>query len=120
MHDQTPQYPVPTHAAAPVSRPSVRLIALNAGLLGVLLAVTLSSAQPAANPPAAPQAAARGRGEYALVAGRAQGMTTHVVYILDAANRDLAAITWDRSRQQFEPLGYRNLADDARYFRPAR
>ncbi|MBS0537021.1 MAG: hypothetical protein JSR72_23430 [Proteobacteria bacterium] len=92
-----------------------RLLLLNAGLLAVLAAVTWTSAQPAPAP-----AAVRPPGQYTLVSGRVQGGMSHVVYVLDAGNRELVAINWDRNRNQFEPLGYRSFAADSVYFRTPR
>ena len=93
-----------------------RLLALNGALLGILAFVTWTGAQP----PAAPVANPRGPGQYTMVAGRVLGSSTHAVYILDSSNHEMAAIMWDRNKNQFGPLGYRNFANDAVYMQPAR
>jgi len=103
--------------APPRSRPlSRKLIGLNVALLATLAVVTLlgvvsarAGAQPGATTPA------RGRGEYTMVSGRIQGSTTSAIYIVDGANQEIVALTWDRTNNRVEPIGYRSLNDDARY-----
>lgn len=95
---------------------SRRLIGLNVALLMVLGVFTIltsvdAGAQPGAGPGAA--ATARPRGDYTVVSGRYQGGTSNAVYILDAANQELMALSWDRSRNELEVIGHRKLADDA-------
>lgn len=53
-------------------------------------------------------------GEYTMVAGRVQGMPQAALHILDAANQELVAVAWNRNTRQLEPLGFRDLAEDAR------
>lgn len=83
------------------------LILLNALLLGVLAAVVFS--------PRADAQAPRGRakGQYAMTSGRVQGVTESVIYIVDAANEQLAAARYDRSRKSLNVIGVRDLAADA-------
>lgn len=100
-----------------VQAPSRRLIGLNLALLAVLGVVTIvtsldAGAQPGAAGPGA-AAPARTRGDYTVVSGRYQGGTSNAVYILDAANQELMALSWDRSRNELEVIGHRRLADDA-------
>lgn len=95
---------------------SRRLIGLNVALLMVLGVFTiLTSVDAGAQPGAGPGAAAtsRPRGDYTVVSGRYQGGTSNAVYILDAANQELMALSWDRSRNELEVIGHRKLADDA-------
>lgn len=95
---------------------SRRLIGLNVALLGVLGAVTIAGSFEAGAQPAATGAAAaapRPRGEYTLVSGRYQGGTSNAIYVLDAANGELMALSWDRSRNEIEVIGHRKLADDS-------
>lgn len=124
------------HASRPIlgrSRPDPRLIGLNLALLVGLGLTTLmgnqagAQGQPVKGVPGAsapgigPAAVApRGRGEYAFVAGRIQGSTTHTVYILDAANRELVALEWNRNLNRFEPLGFRDLNADSQVFQRSR
>lgn len=100
---------------------------LLAGALGVttLLVSTPSPAQPQRLPAGGagdrgPDAAGRVRGEYTMLSGRIQGSTTSAIYILDAANQELVALTWNRSANQLEAIGLRNLSDDARFLNRGR
>ncbi|MBL0922117.1 MAG: hypothetical protein IBJ10_08320 [Phycisphaerales bacterium] len=82
------------------------LVALNAVLLAALAAVTFA-------PIAEGQGPARARGQYTMVAGRVQGSTEEVVYVYDAANRELVAISYDRSRRASQPIGFRDVNADS-------
>lgn len=83
------------------------LIALNLALLAVLALVTFASG------PVQAGAQARGRGEYTMVAGGAPGTDAAAVYIVDVANQELIAITYNQQTKQLDGIGYRNLAADA-------
>ena len=84
------------------------LLALNLLLLAVLAAVTFAPVATAqTNRPS------RASGDYSMVSGKAQGLTEHVVYVVDSINRDVLAIQWDRSRKNWQGIGYRNLTDDS-------
>jgi len=98
-------------------RLSGRLIGLNVALLLALGAVTLATRAGAQNDGAG---GGRGRGEYTLVSGRVQGATTHTIYVLDAANQELVALGWNRNTNQAEVVGFRSLADDAKYLQRPR
>jgi hypothetical protein len=91
-----------------------KLLALNAALLAGLAFAALmpraADAQPGANPQAG-----RLRGDYTLIAGRYQGGTASAIYIIDAANQELIALSWDRTNNRINPLGHRSLLDDSRY-----
>jgi hypothetical protein len=80
------------------------LIVLNAVLLIVLAAVTLGSRV---------QAQTRGRGEYTMVAGGVNGANAAVAYIVDVANQEMIAVTYNQNTKLLEGIGYRNLAADA-------
>jgi hypothetical protein len=67
----------------------------------------------AAPPGASAQRDARARAEYTLVAGRVQGATEQILYVLDGVNQELAALRWDRSNKTLAPVGYRDLRADA-------
>lgn len=85
------------------------LIALHAVLLIVLAAVSLA-------PSAAAQRGAgdrRGAGDYTMVAGRVQGVEEAAIYIVDNANKEMAALFWDRNTNRLNPIGARDLAADA-------
>lgn len=87
------------------------LVAVNAGLLVVLGVATLAPAQPGAQ---------RARGDYAMVGGEFQGGGgANAVYILDASNQELIAVSWDRNRRSLNGIGYRSLDRDAQE-RPGR
>ncbi|MBX3386729.1 MAG: hypothetical protein KF768_09175 [Phycisphaeraceae bacterium] len=102
-----------THTA----NPPRKLLWLNGGLLVALAAATIvghAVAQPGDT------ANLRNRGDYTMISGRFQGGTTSAVYILDAANQQVMALTWDRNGRRFDLLGLRSLSDDARLQRAPR
>jgi len=80
------------------------LLALNGALLMALGAVVFG---PSAD------AQLRPRGDYTMVAGRVNGAHSGVVYIVDTANQELIALTYDHNEKRVEGVGYRNLAADA-------
>ena len=99
-------------------RLSRRLIGLNIALLAVLAVVTIAgvvSSRADAQQPGGAVPLPRMRGEYTMVAGKIQGATTQSLYIIDAANQELVALSWDRANNRFEPIGHRSIADDAKY-----
>ncbi len=114
--------PEPSPAPARV-RADPRLVAVNAALVVALAALLLIAPRPGHAQPAddrAGPAAARPRGQYTMLSGQYKGGTSSAVYILDTSNQELVALRWDRTNKRFEPIGYRNIADDARFFRGAR
>jgi hypothetical protein len=86
-----------------------RLLALNAALLAALALVTFLPARSAEA-----QRAQRVRGQYTLAATRIQGITESGVFIIDSSNGEMVAVRWDRSRKTLAPLGFRDLAADAK------
>jgi hypothetical protein len=82
------------------------LIALNAVLLAVLALVTFGSAVKA-------QPAPRGRGEYTMVAGGGSGTDAAIIWIVDVANQEMIAMTYNHNTTVLDGVGYRNLAADA-------
>lgn len=82
------------------------LLLLNALLLAVLAAVTFGSNAGAQNP--------RGRGEYTMVTGGANGTDAGIIYIADVANQEMIAMTYNNSTKVLDGVGYRSLATDAR------
>lgn len=81
------------------------LLLLNGALLAVLAMVTFG--------PHAGAQGARGRGEYTMVTGGANGSDAGVVYIADVANQEVIAMVYDNNAKRLEGVGYRNLANDA-------
>lgn len=61
----------------------------------------------------APAPAARPRGQYVLLSGRMQGGSGAAVWVLDSVNQELLAMSWDRTRARFAPLGVRNVNADS-------
>jgi len=118
--------PVVAAQARGVSRWTAALVALNFGLvvalvmsvwpwLGGSLAQGLK-VTPEASAQAGSQlggAQPRARGQYMLLAGRVGGTSTSGVYIIDSANREVAAVRWDRNQKRLVPLGFRDLATDS-------
>jgi hypothetical protein len=95
----------------------VRLIAANAALLGVLAVLTIVGM----NAPAGAQPGSqRGRGEYTMVSGRYQGGTASAVYLVDSANQEVLALTWNRTKNEFEPLALRSMLMDSQHQAPPR
>ena len=92
------------------------LLALNGVLIVALGAVTLLPASEAgAQRSTAPGAdIRRARGDYTMVSGQFQGLAESGIYIIDAANQELVAVRWDRSRRNLAPIGFRDLSFDAR------
>lgn len=115
---------------APDERRAVerRLVAVNVALLAVLAGLVLISLPS----PSIGQSGVGGgvgggggggerpRGDYAVISGRTQGATTSTLYVLDAANQQLAALQWNRTSNRLEPIGFRSLADDGRRQSPPR
>ena len=96
-----------------------RLIALNAALLAALAFATIAGTA-SAQPGGEGAALGRARGDYTLISGRYQGGTAGAVYVLDASNQDILALTWDRTRDRFNIVGHRSLIEDSRVQRQAR
>lgn len=82
------------------------LLLLNALLLAALAAVTFGSSAGAQN-------ATRGRGEYTMVTGGANGTDAGVIYIADVANQEVIAMAYNSNTKVLDGVGYRNLAADA-------
>lgn len=94
------------------------LLALNGALLGVLAWVSLSP-EATGGQPGAGQPLTRARGDYTMVAGPIRTGNASAIWILDAANQELAAVRFNDSKQQLEGIGFRDLAADAQR-RPGR
>lgn len=86
-----------------------RLLALNGALLVALAGVTLLPSRTAEA-----QRGQRVRGQYTLAVSRILGMTESGVFIVDSSNNEMVAVHWDRSRKTLAPIGFRDLAADAR------
>lgn len=99
-----------------------RLIALNVVLLIVLAGATLLNTRLAGAQPdgGARHDGPRLRGEYTMVTGHTQGLTTSTIYIIDAVSQEIVALNWDRSAGKPEIIGLRSLAEDSRFFQRAR
>jgi hypothetical protein len=57
--------------------------------------------------------AGRPRGQYLMVSGQINGLSSNAIYILDTVNQEVVAMTWDRSQRGFKGLGFRSFAEDA-------
>ena len=88
------------------------LLALNVVLVAALVAVIWSPPADAQN--AAPPREGRIRGDYTMVSGRVNAGGADVVYVLDAANREMIGLRWDSAKQSLVGVGYRDLDADAR------
>lgn len=92
------------------------LIMLNASLLGVL---GLAALAPIGGVAAQPDANKRGRGNYTMVGGKYTGGSSNAIYIVDAQNQEMVAVYWSQGQRTLLPLGYRDLAEDARRLTPS-
>ena len=79
-------------------------VVVNAIGLALLAAVTF-----------APTAGAqyRARGAYTMAAGRANGADSSVVYVVDTANQELIAVTYNPNTKLIDGVGYRHIGADA-------
>jgi|GEM_PF-1262207 len=90
-------------------KPTRGLIVLNVVLLAGLGLVTVS---PNAGAQLSGQANTRVRGDYSVVGGATIGGVSSVLYVLDTANRELVAMSWNDSTHTLEGIGYRDLNAD--------
>lgn len=88
---------------------------LNASLVGVLGLAVLA---PLGGAGAQPDASKRGRGNYTMVGGEYTGGSSNAIFIVDAQNQEMVAVFWSQSKKTLLPLGYRDLAEDARRLTP--
>jgi len=84
------------------------LVALNGGLVVVLVGVVVGPTALGQNN------AARPRGDYAMLAGQILGSEEDGLYIIDSANQEMAALQFDRTRRAMRFIGFRDLAADSR------
>lgn len=84
------------------------LLLMNAVLLLVLGLVTFGGSADA------DQQQQRPRGDYTMVGGRVPGFSGGgAVYIVDAINREMMVVGYDRSQQRIQGIGYRHIGNDA-------
>lgn len=79
------------------------LIAVNAGMLGLLAAVTFL---PASN------AQFRATGSYQMVSATSPGVPSGVVFIIDETNQSMIAVGYDPNTKVMSGLAGRDLAAD--------
>jgi len=94
----------PSSSPQHVSSKLKALLLINAALLAILGMVTFGSSALAQN---------RGRGEYTMVAGGVNGANSSAAYIVDVANQEMIALTYDHNTKLLQGVGYRNLNLDA-------
>ena len=85
------------------------LVALNCALLGALALTTFGPAAQGQR-----SESERRRGHYAMVDGEVQGLAASGIFIVDARNRELIALSWDQSRKVLETIGRREFPRRAR------
>ena len=107
-------HPIPPTARAGVP---TRLVAANAALLGILAVLTIAGMQTSAD---AQPAGQRSRGDYTILSGRYQGGTSSAVFVVDAANQEVLALTWNRTKNELEPVGMRSMLADSQRQAPPR
>jgi hypothetical protein len=80
------------------------VIALNIVLVAILTVISL-----------VPESEATFTAEqrYIALPSTASGVTTGIVYLMNTAQRELVAISWDHNKNSIVTLGYRNLSSDA-------
>ncbi len=86
------------------------LLALNVALLVGLGLVSLA---PFAGAQGGAGQGSRALGEYSVVGGATIGGVSSVIYVLDTANRELIALSWNDSTKSLEGVGYRDLSQDS-------
>ncbi len=79
------------------------LIVLNVLLLLLLGAVSFSARADAQRP---------SRGDYTMAAATVNGSASSAVFIVDTANREMIAVTYEPSQRELVGVGYRNLTAD--------
>ena len=84
-------------------RPYRGLIGLNVALLVLLAAVSFT---PGADAQAQDE---RPRGAYAMVAGVYQGSSSEAIYVVDRANQELIAMTFEPGRKRLVGIDYARL-----------
>ncbi|PCI07676.1 hypothetical protein COB72_09820 [bacterium] len=98
-----------TDVQVPSQRPTRGLVVLNLALLAGLGLVTIA-------PDAGAQMGtptSRARGEYSIVGGSTIGGVSSTIYVLDSANRELIALSWNDSAKSLDGIGYRDLSLDS-------
>ncbi len=80
------------------------LLVLNTLLLAILAAVTFG---PSAD------AQSRARGQFTMVAGGVNGLSSSAVYIIDVINQEMMAVAYNQNTKRLEVIGYSNLVLDA-------
>jgi len=93
--------------------PPIALLLLNAALIATLAFVSLA-------PTADAQQNSRPRGRYGIVTGWVLSCDSEVAYIVDEANQEVVAVTWDERVKQLTGMGYRNIAQDFASFQQNR
>ncbi len=89
--------------------PDRALIALNIGALALLAAVSFAPGISSAQSPAR----TRAHGQYGMLSGQFQGSSEDAIFLVDAANAEMLALKFDRSRRSLTGIGYRDMAADA-------
>lgn len=91
------------------SRAPRGLIVLNLALLGGLGLVSFAPSADAQSG----VSVSRVPGEYSVVAGASVGGVSSVIYVIDSANREMIALSWNDSIKSLEGIGYRDLSLDS-------
>jgi hypothetical protein len=94
------------------NKPFLSLVALNLVLLAVLAFSGLAR-------PATAQTARAG-GRYSIVSGVVQNVYPGVVYIVDEANQEVVAVSYNEPDKQFRGVGYRDMKSDIATFQQNR
>ena len=95
------------------NKPFLSLVALNVVLLGVLAFSSLVG-------PSANAQGARAGGRYGMVSGVVQNIYPGVVYIVDEANQEVVAVSYNETIREFRGVGYRDLKSDIATFQQNR
>lgn len=95
------------------NKPFLSLVALNLVLLAVLAFGSFVG-------PSANAQNARAGGRYGMVSGIVQNVYPGVVYIVDEANQEVAAVSYNETIREFRGVGYRDLKSDIATFQQNR
>jgi hypothetical protein len=95
------------------NRQFISLVALNLTLLAIIAFGSLVA-------PSANAQANRAGGRYGMVSGVVQNIYPGVVYVVDEANQEVVAVSYNETIREFRGIGYRDLKSDIATFQQNR
>tara|TARA_R110002073_G_scaffold118918_1_gene258540 strand:+ start:426998 stop:427342 length:345 start_codon:yes stop_codon:yes gene_type:complete len=104
-HDSSPNQARTDQVRKPVRGLVVLNIALLCGLGAISFSQSATAQMGSKND--------RVRGEYTIVGGSTLGSISNMIYVLDSANREMIALSWNDSTKGLDGVGYRDLNLDS-------